>query len=611
MEFRLLGPLEVADDGRPVPLGGPRARALLALLLVHRNEVVAIDRIVDDLWGERPPKTAEHVVRVYVSQLRKALEPNRSGDAPQVLVTHGNGYVLRVDPTLVDVDRLDALRDKGRRLLEAGESAEAARAFAEAEALWRGQPLQEFAYEGFAQPEIARLDEVRRATLEDRFEAELAAGRDSELVPDLEQLVEANPLRERLRGQLMLALYRSGRQADALEAYQRGRRLLDDELGLAPSKGLRRLETQILQGDPELEGPGVASEPPAKTDEPASRNRRMLAVPAIATLLVGAAATVGVLLAATSGHSQSRPPVGSLRVALVVAQRRSMVDESSAALDSIAGLRAAGRELGVATKIYYGGSNAIAQAALKSNFVIVEETRPVEDIARLAQLFPKTRFLVPDSANDPALAGQPNVTGTSFDYREIGYLAGYFAGLMAPHDRPVSVIGSVATDEARQLVVGFQQGAFLGHPGIAVLKRFTGNRSERVCETTAKRQIRKGSAVLFPVAGASGCTLGALRAADVPDVWGLGADSNMAYVGPQILGSVVERFGNATRFAVGLFAAGKLPGGQDLPLDLGSGSVGLIGISSRVSEAILGRVRALEARLQTRDRARDRREIRG
>ncbi|HEU5216147.1 MAG TPA: AfsR/SARP family transcriptional regulator, partial [Gaiellaceae bacterium] len=218
MDFRLLGPLEADLDGHSISV---RARALLALLLLHRNEVLMLDRIVDELWPERPPKTAGQVVRVYVSQLRKALEPERSDGSPQILVTRGSGYLIRVGPEELDLDRFDSLRAEGRRLLVAGDFAQAAEALDRALSLWRGRPLQDFAYETFAQPEIARLDELRLATLEDLFDARLAEGHDSELVADLDHLVEANPLRERLRGQLMVALYRSGRQADALEIYQR------------------------------------------------------------------------------------------------------------------------------------------------------------------------------------------------------------------------------------------------------------------------------------------------------------------------------------------------------------------------------------------------------
>jgi len=250
----VLGPLEVAEDRRLVDLGGSRPRALLALFLLHRNEVVALDRIVEELWAGQPPKTAEQAVRVYVSNLRKVLEPG-GPDEPRMLVTRGSGYVLRVGPGDVDVDRFEELRTEGRRLLEEGEAAQAVQVLGEALSLWRGPALQDFAYENFAEPEIARLEELRVATLEDRFDARLAAGESSELVADLEQLVDASPLRERPRAQLMLALYRSGRQAEALETYQRGRRLLADELGLEPGEPLRLLELRILQQDPELARP--------------------------------------------------------------------------------------------------------------------------------------------------------------------------------------------------------------------------------------------------------------------------------------------------------------------------------------------------------------------
>src|SRR5215471_4723929 len=293
MEFRLLGPLEVAENGRLVSLGGSRARALLALLLLHRNQVLAVDRIVDELWAERPPKTGGQAVRVYVSHLRKALEPGDSDGPPRVLVTRRNGYLLRVDPDQVDVDRFEALRAEGRRLLAAEEIADAANTLEQALSLWRGAPLQEFEYEAFAQPEIARLEELRLATLEDMFDAQLAAGRDSELVADLEQLVEANPLRERLRAQLMLALYRAGRPADALETYQRGRRLLVEELGLEPGETLRRLETRILRQDSELDRPS-ASQPSQETPArpPPSRLRR-LAMRGLALVLLSSAAIAG------------------------------------------------------------------------------------------------------------------------------------------------------------------------------------------------------------------------------------------------------------------------------------------------------------------------------
>ena len=599
MEFRLLGPLEVADGGRSVPLGGSRPRALLALLLLHRNEVVPVDRIVDELWAERPPKTAGQVVRVYVSNLRKVLEQD-------VLVTQGNGYLLRAAPEEVDADRFEALRAEGRRLLAAGEFTQAAGTLGEALSLWRGPALQDFAYEGFAQPEIARLEELRLATLEDRFDAQLVAGRGSELVADLEQLVEANPLRERLRAQLMLALYRSGRQADALEAYQRGRRLLVDELGLEPGETLRRLETRILQQDPELDRPTVS---PGATVAPAGQRRsRRWPVVAIAAALVGIAAIAAILVAATAGHSRQPPNAASLRIALVRNAPRNLTDASATA----DGVRAAAEDIGFRPRILYGGSapkaflRKIAAAASTSDLVVVDATPNLEALSRLTQRFPKTRFLVPDSVSDKnaSFAGQQNVTGVKFADREDGYLGGYLAGLLTHGDEAVSAVGGIPTQAVRDLIAGFTAGARHARPGVRVLVNYAGTFvSQNRCEAAANRQIGRGSAVVFDVAGS--CGFGALQAAGIRGVWGLGVDSDLSYLGPQILGSVVKRIDRATKLAVTLFASGQLPGGQDLRLDLASDSIGLVGINDRVPPVVRAKVEKVAARLRARDQARD------
>ena len=248
MEFRILGPLEVLADGRQVPLGGARQRGVLAILLLHRGEVVSVDRMVDALWGERPPDTATKTVQVYVSRLRKAL-----GEG--VLVTRGGGYVLEAGDDAVDADRFERLVGEGRRALDRGETDVAAERLRSALDLWRGEPLADLAYESFAQNEIARLEQLRLDALEHRIEADLALGRHAELVPELETLVAEHPARERLRGQLMLALYRSGRQSQALESYRDARRALDEELGLEPGPELQRLERAILAQDPAIEGP--------------------------------------------------------------------------------------------------------------------------------------------------------------------------------------------------------------------------------------------------------------------------------------------------------------------------------------------------------------------
>jgi DNA-binding SARP family transcriptional activator len=245
VEYRILGPLEVAANGRAIPLGGTKQRALLAVLLLHRNSVVPIDQLVEDLWGADAPAAAAKTVQVHVSRLRKAL-----GNA--ALETRAGGYALNVDTASVDLFRFEELTQEGRRLLAAGDPAPARAAFGEALALSRGPPLADFAYEPFAQTEIARLEELRVAALEDRIEADLALGEHTSLAPELEALIAAHPLRERLRKQSMLALYRSGRQADALQAYREARHALG-ELGIEPTRSLRDLEAAILRHDPGLD----------------------------------------------------------------------------------------------------------------------------------------------------------------------------------------------------------------------------------------------------------------------------------------------------------------------------------------------------------------------
>src|ERR671922_304766 len=223
MDYRILGPFEAFDGERQLSLGGARQRAVLALLLLHANETVARDVIVDELWRDEAPTTAGKVVQNCVSALRKEL-PRGS----ETLRTFGGAYGLVVEPGELDRDRFERLFAEGRAALAAGDSADAAQRLRDALALFRGSPLSDFAYERFAQDEIKRLEELQVAALEDRIDADLALGRQAELVPELEALVHRHPLRERLRSQLMLALYRAGRQAEALEAKRDARRDLPD-----------------------------------------------------------------------------------------------------------------------------------------------------------------------------------------------------------------------------------------------------------------------------------------------------------------------------------------------------------------------------------------------
>ena len=212
------------DHGRAVALGGFKQRAVLMILLLHANEVVTSERLIDELWGERPPASATKTAQVYVSKLRRAL-----GEG--LLVTHGRGYMLRVEPAEIDANRFQSLASEGRERLSARDPRAAGELLREALGLWRGPPLADFVAESFATAEIARLDEMRLAALEDRIDADLARGENSLLVGELEGLAREHPLREGLSGQLMLALYGAGRQADALAVYRELSKLLREELG--------------------------------------------------------------------------------------------------------------------------------------------------------------------------------------------------------------------------------------------------------------------------------------------------------------------------------------------------------------------------------------------
>ena len=286
MEFRILGPLEVTEDGRILDLGGPKQRSLLAALLLRANEVVSQDALIDDLWGESPPTTAAKTLQAYVSRLRKALAgPDDEARTAPRLETHGHGYVLRIAPGALECVGIQRLLEEGRQANARDDPKLAVDRLRDALALWRGAALADLAYESFAQPEIGRLEELRLTAVEERIDADLALGRDGELIGELEALVERHPLRERLRGQLMLALYRAGRQAQALQIYQDGRQQLAAELGLEPSEALRRLERQILERAPEL-GESTRGTRPALVPASAWRHPVRIAVAGAAVLAV-------------------------------------------------------------------------------------------------------------------------------------------------------------------------------------------------------------------------------------------------------------------------------------------------------------------------------------
>ena len=319
MEFRLLGPLEISDERGPIAVGSAKQRALLAVLLLSANETVSRERLIDELWGDEPPASAAKIIQTYVSRLRKVLPQ-------ETLVTRQPGYAIETKEGELDLERFERLVADGRKQLAAGDADLSASLLRDALALWRGSALTEFESEPFARSEGARLEEMRLSALTQRIAADLARARHPELVGELEALVARHPLREKLRGQLMLALYRSGRQAEALAAYQDARRVLVDELGIEPSGELQELQQAILRQDASLsvEAPGPAAVTPTAADAPRDD-------PVVETRLdafVGRAAELARLKAALhealEGHGRlvllaGEPGIGKTRTALELA----------------------------------------------------------------------------------------------------------------------------------------------------------------------------------------------------------------------------------------------------------------------------------------------------
>jgi DNA-binding SARP family transcriptional activator len=316
VEFRVLGAFEVLDEGNSVPLGGRKQRSLLAILLLRANKVVSSDALIDELWGERPPASAQHTLQAYVSRLRKVLR--ETGDGRPVLVSYPAGYLLRVASGELDLDRFEHLAEEGRRALAAGATRDAASTCRAALSLWSGPALADLRFEPFARVDAERLEERRLAVLEDRVEADLQLGRHVALVAELEALVAEHPLRERLREDLMLALYRSGRRAEALEAYRSARSYLVEECGLEPGRQLQALHHAILHQDPRFD---------PETSAPAS---------VLTTVGPADEAPRGPEQPAHHGGAPDRPPESGIAASAPVGRRSGLTHRGRAVVAGVA-----------------------------------------------------------------------------------------------------------------------------------------------------------------------------------------------------------------------------------------------------------------------------------
>jgi predicted ATPase/DNA-binding SARP family transcriptional activator len=347
MRFGILGPLQVlGDDGRELAVAGRMPRGLLALLLLRPNEVVPSDRLVEELWAGAPPASGTKGLQVHVSRLRQALAAGRSAPRDERVITTAGGYLLKVGADELDAAQGERLIAEGRSLVAAGRLEPAVAAFSAALALWRGTGLSDFQYEAFAQAEVARLSELRAAALEERIAAQMLLARDAEVLGELEGLVRAYPYRERLHGQLMLALYRAGRQAEALASYRAARSVLVDELGIEPSVELRQLHEAILAqdeallaGDPPRPAAGdTAARTQVVSESPPTSSHVRLPVPA--TALIGRARELAELVALADSHrliTLTGPGgTGKTRLSLAVASQIAALRADGAVWVSLA-----------------------------------------------------------------------------------------------------------------------------------------------------------------------------------------------------------------------------------------------------------------------------------
>jgi basic membrane lipoprotein Med (substrate-binding protein (PBP1-ABC) superfamily)/DNA-binding SARP family transcriptional activator len=581
---------------------------VLAALLLRPDEVVPLERLVDEVWGDDPPPSAAHSLEAYVSRLRQSLVPHGV-----VLERRGGGYRIDLGDAVLDARLFETLIGEASQAAAAGDAKRAAAVATEALALWRGPVLAGVRLHLDGDAESRRLEELRLRALEIRLDADLALGRDRELVGELRRLVAEHPYRERLVAQLMVALYRSGRQADALGAYESTRRLLMDELGIQPGQELQRLSGEIVRQEAKLSVPAAR----VHTGQGTISRRRGAALGL--ALAAAAVALTAVLIWGGTGGGGGGTAAAGTRVALVLPRTATAGREDTFVAPFLDGLRRAARDYDVETRAFVldeknptaealgrlaqslrtGAFDLVLVAGLaRSGFALVPT------VSRL----PATHFVYLDASLRGNVKWPPNVTGLTFADADSGYLAGYLSGLMSARRSPfrsrrpmVSVVGGLPIPSVTTLVQSFVRGARKARPRVAVRVEYAHSFTDQsICEHLANRQIDGGSTVVFAAAGT--CGLGALAAAGVRGAWGVGSEADRSYLGTHILASTLKRYDRAVELAVRWFLEGTLPRG-DVVLGLDADAVGIAGISSEVPPTIRRKVARLEASLRAAEAA--------
>jgi DNA-binding SARP family transcriptional activator/basic membrane lipoprotein Med (substrate-binding protein (PBP1-ABC) superfamily) len=576
MEFRVLGSLELWSGGEQIALGGAKQRAVLAVLVLRAGEVVPIRRLVDEVWGDVPPPSAAHTLESYVSRLRQLF----NGYGP-TLSRRGAGYVIDLHGAGLDVTRFVELHESATFAAAMDDHAGVLEFAASALALWRGPALADVALASAGRAEAERLEELRLRTYELRFDAELALGRHEQAVSELQALVAQNPYRERFVAQLMLALYRSGRHAEALDTYEQMRRRLDEDLGLQPSAELQQLSGQIVRQDPALRRRTPPATALTRTSPSLQKTRR-----AAVLVASGVAVATALALTATGGAAvPERVQPTAKKLALVLP---GSADKLGIAADRLATAAMSGEILyGIESQTAFvdpnePGSDVDAVAARIRNggvglVVVLGDDPAARGLADVVRRLPDTRFVFIDASLDElSLTGVSNATAIRFGDEDIYDLAGYLSGLVPTMDGSklsvdmISVVAGARTRDTARRIAGLKRGLRAARSGVRVRIDYSRELEDpTACERLANRQIDEGSDVVFALAGT--CGLGAVAVARVRGVWSVGAEEDGVPARDDVLLSAEKEWTDVTLRVIENLVKGTLPMGRDIVLGLEDG----------------------------------------
>ena len=613
MEFCVLGPLEVRLGGETLPLGGAKQRAVLAVLLLREGEVVQVDRLVDEVWGDEPPPSAAHSLESYVSRLRQLF----NGHGP-TLTRRGAGYSLELRDAALDARAFFELQEDASVAVGAEDYECGLELATAALAAWRGPALADVALAPAGRAEAERLEELRLRTYELRFDAELALGRHEPVVGELQSLVRQNPYRERFIAQLMLALYRSGRHAEALDVYERTRAALDADLGLQPSAELQQLSGRIVRQDPQLRTL-AARERVTTSPRSLSEKARKLAAPVAVALLAAAAMALipsgGALPAEAASRAAPAPTQApGPRIALVLPEDNryphlvpwDMGPEP---------FRESEARWGFETTVVVWAASGLEDRIENGGFdlVLVIGQAPTRALSQLVRRIPETKFAFLDSSlTDLSLDGVPNASAVRFADEQSSELEGYLSALVprrggSQKDRVdrVSVVAGPDSAHARRVVAGFTRGVErVRGRNVAVRVDYVDDTNLTACERTANDQIDAGSDVVFVAAGH--CGLGALAVARLRGVWGIGSYDDGVHLAPHILAVMYKDYEHAIATVLEEFALGDFRSGEDHTLGLNDNyAVGVEDAdrNAAVPESIWSKVVSLCSKIREHTRA--------